>query len=366
MDLSDERLRARCWLEVDLSALRANHREALSLLKPGTHLIAVLKADAYGYGAPLVGKTLYNEGTRFFAVAAISEALELRRALPEDARILCMGPAAPSELGDAISHGIRLTAGSADELKQIESTVRKTGMTAYVHIKLDTGLHRLGFTAVSGLSSFAHTEGIVFEGLYSHLALRSREQSEAQHTLFEVMRDELTRAGFRFELTHLLDSIGLVRFPQWQYDAVRVGAFLYGNVPPEYSRFDCHREVGRFCARVTRVSMTKAGEGVGYSDEPLQRDTLVATVSAGYVDGYPRVMSGVGEVLIRNRRARVLGLICMDQMMVDVTDIDGVRPGDVAVLLGDSLTLIEYSRTGRLNRNEATAIIGRRVPRVPV
>ncbi len=359
-----ERLKARAWLEVDLGALLCNYREACSLLAPGAQMICVLKANAYGYGAVQVARALYGEGVRFFAVATVPEAMEILGALPEDIRVLCLGEPADCELETCVLNRIRVTVGTAEKLERLSRIAQLQSRPAYVHIKLDTGLHRLGFTDVDALISHMKKEGLIYEGLYSHLALRSREQSIAQHELFEAMKGRLEQAGYRFPVVHLLDSIGLVRYPEWQYDAVRVGAFLYGNVPPAYEHFDRRKAVGRFCARVTRVAMVPAGEGIGYDETPLDRDTRVATLSVGYVDGYARSLSGVGEVEIRGRRAKVLGLICMDQMMVDVTDIPDVSAGDTAVLLGDGITLNELADWGHLNRNGVTACIGPRVPRI--
>ena len=355
---------ARCWLDVDLGALLANYREARSLLKPGVEMICVLKADAYGYGAAAVGRALYGAGVRFFAVAAVSEAVTLLDALPQDIRVLCLGEPAEEELELCVRRGIRITVSNAETLRTLSFVAQALSRPAFVHIKLDTGLHRLGFTETGALIPAMKQEGIVYEGLYSHLALRSPEQSVRQHALFEKMKAELEAAGHRFPMVHLLDSIGLTRYPDWQYDSVRVGAFLYGNVPPAYEHFERRQPVGRFCARITRVADVPAGEGIGYDEAPLPRDTRVATLAVGYVDGYARSLSGAGEVEIHGRRAPVLGLICMDQTMVDVSGIPDVRVGDTAVLLGDGITLNELAERGRLNRNEVTARIGPRVPRI--
>ena len=129
-------------------------------------------------------------------------------------------------------------------------------------------------------------------------------------------------------MLHIVDSIGLTRYNAWKLDAARVGAFLYGNVPPDYERFDQRQAVGKLVTRVARVETIRAGDGIGYDDTPLERDCRVATLCAGYVDGYARSLSNIGEVEIAGKRARVLGLVCMDQMMVDVTDIQDVQPGD--------------------------------------
>ena len=360
--LTLEKAKGRTWLEVDENALLSNYHEAKSLCHEGTTFIAVLKADAYGFGARQVARLLWNDGARHFSVACIEEALELRDELPE-AWILNMGFTPTSQIKTAIENKIRMTAGNAWEMKAFSDEAVKLHQTAIIHIKVDTGLHRLGFIDQEFVSLLS-LPGISVEGLYSHLALRSREQSIEQHKCFQNIIDSLSAQGIQFPMYHLLDSIGLERYNDWQTNAARVGAFLYGNVPPDYIHFDRRQAVARFCTRVTRVALIRAGEGIGYDDEPLKQAACVATLAVGYVDGYARVLSGVGEVLIRGKRAKVLGLICMDQMMVDVTDIPETECGDEAVLLGDSITLNEYAAWGHMNRNEVTSIIGRRVPRI--
>ena len=355
--------RARCWAEVLEDGILANYREAKGLLKPGVGMICVLKADGYGLGAVEIAKTLWEEGARCFAVACFEEAKELIRALPE-AFVLILGVTAACELEEAVSLSLRLTAGSAEELKAISGTACALGKEALVHIKLDTGLHRLGFTDMQVLLPALGLPGVRQEGLYSHLALRGAEQTKEQCELFRHCVKTLKELGWTFPMVHLLDSIGLVRRPEDQYTHVRPGAFLFGNVPPDYAHFERRQAAVRLCARVTRAAWVPAGEGVGYGEAPLSRDTKVVTISAGYVDGYARLLAEKGEVLLNGHRARVLGRICMDQMMVDATDIPDVRPGDTAVLLGDGISLNEFAAWADMNRNEVTCMIGRRVPRV--
>ena len=354
--------RARCWLEVDTGALIHNLRLTQELLPPGTQLIAVLKADAYGLGLVPVGKLFWQNGVRHFAVACLDEAFALREALPE-AWILCLGETLDGAIEGAVRQGIRLTVGSLEAATRVSDAAVRLGMDAQVHIKVDTGLHRIGFAAekaVQAIRQCMDLPNLRIEGLYTHLALHDRASDEAQHAAFARIAD-----AFDFSMLHVLDSIGLTRYPAWQYQAVRVGALLYGNAPRGYARAAEVLPTVRFCARVARVFRVPAGERVGYDDEHfLDRDTRIAALSVGYADGYPRVFSGCGEVLIRGQRAKCVGLICMDQMMVDVTEIDGVQPGDTAVLLGEGITLSEYAALGHLNRNECTAIIGKRVPRI--
>lgn len=358
-----QRAMARAWAEVDEDALLHNYRLARSLCRADTRFMCVVKANAYGLGLFRTVQTLAEAGADWFAVAAPEEALIVRQAVP-GAHILLLGPAEESYLPDLIGQGVSLTVGDIQDGVAASRAAQAVGRRALVHVKLDTGLHRLGFTDVAGALRLKDLPGLTFEGIYSHLALRSAEQSAAQEHLFTAMADAAAAGGLRPGMRHLLDSIGLTRYPQWQMDAVRVGAFLYGNVPIKWDRYSEGKSVVTFKARVTRVAWVKQGEGVGYDDTPLGRDTRVATLSAGYIDGYSRSLSGKGHVLIRGKRARVLGLVCMDQMMVDASEIPDVQIGDEAILLGGGITLPEYAEWGRLNRNECLGVIGRRVPRV--
>ena len=359
--------RARCWLEVNTAAILNNLRVTREHMLPDTQLIAVLKADAYGLGIMPVGKLLWANGVRRFSVACLEEAFQLREALP-DAWILCMGETLDGNLKGAVSAGIRLTVGAYDSARRISAAACEDGQTAYIHCKVDTGLHRIGLlpgSAAETILRCAELPGISVEGVYTHLALHDRPHDIIQHEALESVLGALKSAGFTPQITHALDSIGLVRYPEWQYQAVRVGAMLYGNAPRGFDGADQVMPTVRFMARVARVTRVSAGELIGYDDDhPLERDTTVATLSVGYADGYPRSLSNCGEVEIRGKRAKNLGLICMDQMMVDVSDIPGVVPGDEAVLLGGGIDLRKYAEIGHLNRNECLAVIGKRVPRI--
>lgn len=361
--MRQERAMARAWAEVDEDALKHNYALACSLCGPETQMICVVKANAYGLGLGRTVRTLTEAGASFFAVAAPEEALAVRREA-KNASVLLMGPAEESYLPALIRENIFLTVGTLADGQKAARAAQAAGKPARVHVKLDTGLHRLGFADSSEALKLLSLTGLEIAGVYSHLALRSEAQSREQKRLFDRMTAELAAGGMNMTMRHLLDSIGLTRYPDWQMDAVRVGAFLYGNMPPGWERFSEGKNVLTFRTRVTRVQWVKAGEGVGYDETPLPRDTWVATLSAGYVDGYPRCLSGKGFVALHGKRAPVLGLVCMDQMMVDVTDIPETREGDTATLLGGDIDLRAYAAWGQLNRNECLALIGRRVPRV--
>lgn len=358
-----DRAYARAWAEIDEDALLHNYHLARSLCKQETAFICVVKANAYGLGLFRIVETLSLAGADWFAVAAPEEALTARKAA-KDAHILLLSPADESYLPVLIEKNISLTVGTEEDAKKASAAAQALRKNALVQIKLDTGLHRLGFEKAEDVLPILQMPNLSFEGIYSHLALRSREQSMEQHALFEALVSQLKTLGISAPMKHLVDSIGLTRYPQWQMDGVRVGAFLFGNIPPAWERFPEGKQPVTFKARVTRVSWVKKGEGVGYDDTPLEKDTRVATVSVGYIDGYPRVLSQKGSVALHGKRAPVLGLICMDQMMVDVTDIPEVKAGDIATLLGGEITLREYAAWGSLNRNECLGLLGRRVPRV--
>ena len=356
--------RARCWAEVDIARLKENYHNALKHLT-SAQLIAVLKADAYGLGAKKVAETLYGEGQRFFAVASYNEAEELY-ALGLDIDVLVLGLMGDSQLDRAIEQGIVLTVFSRAYAGRVIAAARRAGKRARVHIKVETGLHRLGLMPeeVEGVAVMMEKSGVVsIEGLFTHLALRGYENDQRQFARLRFAKEALEKRGMSV-MTHALDSIGMVRYPEEQMDAVRTGAWLYGVYPRGYAHPEESQLTMTVKARVAQLHTVPAGECLGYDeDNPLSRDSVIATISAGYIDGFPRLNS-IGSVEIRGKRAPVAGLVCMDQMMADVTDIPGVQEGDEVILLGGSIGVDEYASAAHLNRNESLARTGRRVPRV--
>lgn len=356
---------ARCWAEIDLDALEYNYKSALSLLSPGCRLICVLKANAYGLGAKEVCRFLSELGADYFAVACMSEAEEIRSCLP-NADVMVLGAVCESECLRAIEKNITLTCWSPESARMMAACATDAKKTLRLQIKADTGLHRIGFDA-STRESFLNLikcPNIRIEGLYTHLALHNALSDEKQFRLLDEWNALLKTAGLDSYRLHACDSIGMVRYPERHMGAVRTGAWLYGVCPSGCPYPELCRPTVEFKTRVSDLHDVAAGEYIGYDDDhPLTRSGRVATLSAGYVDGFPR-FNNRGEVLIRGQRAKVLGLVCMDQMMVDVTDIPDVSRGDEVILLGKELWVDEYARVAGLNRNESLCRIGRRVPRV--
>lgn len=357
---------SRCWAEVDLTRLKQNYRNALGHLNPGVQLICVLKADAYGLGAPMVAKTLHGEGQRMFAVASYNEAAELRRAVP-DSEVLILGLCGEGQLIRAIREDMLLTVFSARYAQTVIRAARAVGRKARIHVKLETGLNRLGLSpadAADAIADMLRSGEVMLEGVFTHLALRDRASDQRQLSLLTDCLDTLRQRGIDVPVAHALDSIGMVRYPDAQLDAVRTGAWLYGVYPRGYAHPEESILALTVKARIAQIHSVQAGECLGYDEtHPLRRDSRIATLSAGYIDGYPRLNS-IGEVEIRGRRAPVAGLVCMDQMMADVTDIPDAKEGDEVILLGGSIGVDEYAAWGGLNRNESLARTGKRVPRV--
>ncbi len=364
--ISYEEATSRCWAEVDLGRLVQNYHNALAHLTPPTKLICVLKADAYGLGAPMVAKRLWQEGQRIFAVASYNEAAEIRKVLP-DCEVLILGLCGEAQLLHAIESGMLLTVFSARYADKVIQAAKAAGRKARVHIKLETGLNRLGFdpeNAADAIKSIVNSGCVSLEGLFTHLALRDAVSDRKQLDLLKGVREELNARGIDIPMVHALDSIGMVRYPADHMDAVRTGAWLYGVYPKRYEHPEESQLALTVKTRIAQLHHVSAGECLGYDEtHPISRDSVIATLSAGYIDGYPRLNS-VGEVEICGKRAPVVGLVCMDQMMVDVTDIPEAREGAIVTLLGGSIGVDEYADWGKLNRNESLARTGKRVPRV--
>ena len=356
---------ARCWAEVDLTRLVANYKNALKHLSPPARLMAVLKANAYGCGAAGVARRLRREGQREFAVASFEEAAEVSAAVP-DAEVLILGLTGPDRLKEAVRRRFMLTVFNDKSADDILEAARGASRQARVQVKVDTGLHRLGFEperAADAIERLARG-GAVVEGVFTHLALRDQPSDRRALDAMYALREETARRGVAVGAWHALDSIGMVRYPHDQMDVVRTGAWLYGVSPRGYDRPDESRLCLTVKARVAQLRKVPAGECLGYDEtHPLARDSVIATLSAGYMDGFPRLNSQ-GSVLVSGCRAPVWGLVCMDQMMVDVTDVPAVREGDAVTLLGGGIGVNEYADLAGLNRNEALARTGRRVPRI--
>lgn len=354
----------RCVAEIDLDALGRNYLSAKAKVGE-SDIICVLKANAYGLGAKRVCRHLYSLGAGRFAVACAQEALELYE-LGLPVSVFVLGDVSKGEALELIPKGIELTCHSPESAKLLVDCAEELSVPVRTHIKLDTGLHRLGFEKADypAMLDFAKHPMVRLVGLYTHLALRCAETDKKQVGDFLEADSLLKTGGVSGYLRHVCDSIGMVRYPGWHFDAVRVGAWLYGVCPYRYPNPEEDLLPVRFLSRIASLHHVPAGECVGYDDEhALKRDSVIATLPVGYADGYPR-LNNTGYVLIDGVPAGILGLVCMDQLMVDVTDIPSARVGSSVTLLGDGININTYAAFAGMNRNEALSRLSGRVKRV--
>ncbi|MBR3844930.1 MAG: alanine racemase [Clostridia bacterium] len=370
----------RIWAEVDLDRIAQNVKNLKAHLTPGTQMMAVVKADAYGHGVERVSKTLEETGVDFFAVSSLSEAIQLRRfgrTLP----ILILGYTPPECAKELFDHNLTQTVYSTDYATALSAAAVSAGYTLDCHIKLDVGMGRLGFAAskqdsIQKVAAVCALPGLSFTGIYTHFPSadldgdQTGEITLGQIDLFNSFVDALTDKGIHFEIRHCCNSAGSIAFPGGHLDMVREGIALYGLCPSE----DLKGKVALSPAMTlkTVVSMVKTlhkGDTVSYGRTvTLQEDRRVATVCIGYADGYPRALSSKGYMMVNGKKAPVIGRVCMDQLLLDVTDIDHVTMGTEVTVFGregDSLLPVEeVAALCNTIHYELICVLGKRVPRV--
>jgi alanine racemase len=358
---------------VDLDVIESNFRDMRLIVGHDVKIAAVLKADAYGHGAVMVAGTILEAGADLVAVATLSEALELRRAFPV-AKILVMGHTPPEFADIAVEGKIMLTVFDAENAQAFSVAAVRARTKLPIHIKLDTGMNRLGIKSsddpVGIIGAIAGMTGLEVAGIFTHLALRDRDSDQAQFALYMDILSDCAAKGLWTGIRHVCDSIGTVRYPDFRLDMVRIGAALFGVRPfrmgTEYDPYP-FPPGGTFATRIARLRRVEEGEMVSYDDswKAPPGGTLLATLPVGYADGYPRRFGNRAQVFVRNKKAAVVGLVCMDQTMIDVGGVEGVSEGDEVILLGGgAISLVEAAEWGSTNRNEILCGISRRVPRV--
>jgi alanine racemase len=366
------------WLEIDLSAIGQNTRQLKDLVGADVRVLASLKADAYGHGALRVARTVLRNGASWLGVATISEAQPLRE-VGVTAPVLVFGYTAPWQAREAVRLDLRATVYGLDSARALSRAACDLGREVRVHVKIDTGMARLGLRAedVSAIVSFCaelrELPGVVVEGLFTHFATAdSADQTYARRQLarFQTVLDALDTRGLRPPIVHAANSAATLALPEAHFDLVRPGIALYGLAPSAEVRLPAgFRAALAFKTQVAQVKEIPAGEGISYGATYVTTaPTRIAVLPVGYADGFRRAPANWGEVLVRGRRAPLLGRVCMDQCMVDVTGIPGVRQGDEVVLIGrqgdDELSAEAVAeRLGTISY-EVVAELLARVPRV--
>ncbi len=356
--------RTRAWATVDLDAVEHNLRAVRSLLPARTAMMAVVKADAYGHGAVPVAEAALAAGATWLGVATPEEALELREA-GVGGRVLILGPLADSWVEPVIAAECALTVADRASAAAVQ---RVSGIRPRVHVKVDTGMTRLGAAPedVEGLLAALDPARVVVEGIYTHLACADEPDptmTRAQLAAF-AQTVEIVRRRFPSAICHAAASAGALAWPEAALDLVRIGIALYGVPPAPHLALPALRPVMTLSSRVIRTRRVAPGTPVSYGAAYRARlATTIATVPLGYADGYPRALSGVGHMLIRGQRFPVAGRVCMDFTMLDVGDAP-VHEGDEVTVFGSGLPAEDVAETAGTISYELLCRLGRRVPRV--
>ena len=352
----------RCWAEVSLDSFEHNYRSMRARLPEGCRFLGVVKANAYGHGAVKVARRLEEAGADYLAVADIEEGVELREA---------------GIKRDVIEFGLTQAVTDLETAKEYSRAALDSDGPMLCHLKLDTGMGRLGFSAardVELLAEAASLPGLDVEGAFTHFAVSDmdrgsdEEYTRAQFGLFRSATAEAERlSGKLLKIKHCTNSGAMIKYP-WTYsDMVRPGIMLYGYYPcPETGGIDL-RPCMCLKTRVVQVKRMKTGETVSYGRNwTAPRDRLVAVLSAGYADGLPRAASGKADVLIRGKRAPLVGNICMDMVMADVTEIPDCAPGDEVTVFGGEHagSLDALAAAAGTITYELLCAVSERVPRV--
>lgn len=369
----------RVYAAVDLSAVLSNMERMHGAISPQTKMIGVIKTDGYGHGAVPIGRELEKLPYVFgYATATAEEAFALRRAGLHKP-ILVLGYTFPYSYEELILQKIRPAVFRRDALEELSACAGRLGTNAVVHVKVDTGMSRIGIRPdeeglafMDWLSGLSHIE---VEGIFTHFA-RADETDQtaalAQLSKFTAFAGEAERRmGKQIPFKHCSNSAGILTMPQANFSLVRAGITLYGLSPSEEVTKDILAldPVLSLKSRLVYVKEIEAGTPVSYGGTFVARGRMrIATVPVGYGDGYPRSLSNKGSVLVRGKRAPILGRICMDQFMVDVSDIPGAAEGDEVTLIGadgvDCITMEELGAlSGRFNY-ELACDLGKRIPRV--
>ena len=376
----------RTWAEIDLDALAQNFREVRKAADPKAMVCCVVKADAYGHGAVRVAREFASLGADWFAVSNLEEALQLRRA-GIDTPVLVLGYTPADKAGTLSRENVSQCVYSLEYARDLSRFARKAGVEVNIHLKIDTGMSRLGFyyqdisrdeAAVEEVKEACSLPGLIPQGIFTHFAVSDEGQAGDAFTMrqfgcLKEMIESLARAGVNFPVRHCANSAGVFDYPLSHLDMVRAGIVLYGLYPSgELRSRPALKPALALKSVVSHVKTLLPGATVSYGRKfTAQHEMRVATVPVGYADGYPRLLSpGGAEVLIRGKRCPILGRICMDQLMADVTALGQVRVGDTVTLIGrdgeEEITADELAEKEGTINYEVVCALSKRVPRVYV
>ena len=368
---------ARVYARIDLGAVEENFYNMKANLAEGVRMIGVIKTDGYGHGAVAIANKIKDYDFLWgFAVATVEEAMELREAgLVKP--ILILGFTFPEDYDTVVRNSFRPAVFKLSMAKELNEAAKRTGIKAPIHLVVDTGMSRIGLPAseegADEAARIAALDSLEIEGLFSHFARADEEDKTSAYEQFDrymKFAGLLEDRGISIPMKHIGNSAAIAELPDVHLDAVRAGITIYGIYPSdEVDRSKLAlKPVMSLISHVAYIKEVPAGTPVSYGGTFVTaRPTRIATIPVGYGDGYPRLMSGKGDVLIRGKRAPILGRVCMDQLMVDVTDIKAEEFDQVTLLGTDGDETISVDEIGHLSGRfpyELTCDINQRVPRV--
>lgn len=364
------------WAEVDLDKLAHNMRE-IRRLANSKEIIAIIKADGYGHGALDIAPTLLENGATRVGVAVLNEAVELRRGGIE-CPIMVLGFTPPSLIDTLLRYDIEQTVYSYDLAKSISDIAKKKNKVAKIHIALDTGMGRIGFISndesVEEVYKIGQLPNIVIEGLFSHFSSadeKDKSYTKSQLNKYNTFYDKLIKRNIEINMRHIANSAAIIDFPKSHFEAVRPGIILYGYYPSQDVFKDKInlKPVMSLKTNIVHIKKLPAGEYISYGRKfRTSRESIIATLPVGYADGYTRLLFNKAKVIVNRSFAPVIGRICMDQCMIDITDIKDVKLGDEVILMGEhdglKFTADDIAELIGTISYEVTCMISKRVPRV--
>ncbi|MGI5922232.1 MAG: alanine racemase [Syntrophomonadaceae bacterium] len=366
--------KTRTWAEIDLTAIRYNLRNIKKLLRPETMLMAIVKANAYGHGAYEVARASLEEGASFLGVATLEEAMTLRES-GINAPILVLGYI--EDVETAIANSIRFTVFNSSMALDLARAASRLNQPARVHIKLDTGMSRLGFqpgqSTLDTIVAISKYPGIVIEGMFTHFAvadIKDKTFTYQQLESFQQTAMELEKRGIHIPLQHVGNSAAIIDLPEAQLDMVRAGIATYGLYPSREVNTERLSLIPamRLISKITMIKKIEQGRSVSYGRTFVSpAELVVATVPVGYADGYSRLLSNRAWATVMGQKVPLIGRVCMDQCMFDVSQVPDIKEGDEIILFGrpeDGVTVDDLAEIIGTINYEVVCLITSRVPRI--
>lgn len=363
------------WAEINLDNLAHNIREVRKHTDKDALVTAVVKANGYGHGSVEISRTFLDNGADRLAVALLTEAIELRKGNITEP-ILILGYTPPTQYEKLLEYNIIQTIYNYEDAKILSNKAVELGKKATIHIKIDSGMGRIGFLptedSIKDIINISKLPNIYVEGIFTHLAKADEiDKSHAMEQFEKYMKvvNNLEKHGLSIPLKHVSNSAGIIDIPKFNLNMVRAGIMIYGFYPSEEVEKNMKlKPAMALKAKISHLKVVPKGTGISYGQIFVtEKESKIATIPIGYADGFTRMLTGKAEVTVRGKRAKIVGKICMDQCMIDVTNIDDVKLGDEVVIFGYGLDCPSAdelaSKLGTINY-EIVCMVGRRVPRV--